>query len=45
MNDAHFVDLYCECNKFQVNHTAIEQGIEPIDDECPETDYGEETVR
>lgn len=27
-----------------VNHTAIEQGAEVFDDECPETDYGDQSV-
>lgn len=28
-----------------VNHTAIAQETEIFDDECPETDYGNSTVR
>lgn len=40
-----FVTTFSDCwFILQVNHTAIEQGAEELDDECPETDYGEETV-
>lgn len=40
-----FNNVLCsQRNELQVNHTAIEHGAELLDDECPETDYGEESV-
>ena len=35
---------YAQFAVAMVNHTAIHQQVELVDDECPDTDYGNSTI-